>query len=96
METENAQKIYLFGFEYNRSSPLAVLSFQKEVILSTLINFPSDHLVLLFLNSSSLTQAGTGEMLPAAAAIETEEGLELTQHIAAGGAPGGAMFANFG
>ncbi|CAA77453.2 V-type proton ATPase 116 kDa subunit a 1 [Caenorhabditis elegans] len=37
-------------------------------------------------------EAGTGEMLPPAA-VESEEGLELTQHAAAGGA---TMFANFG
>ncbi|ULU02282.1 hypothetical protein L3Y34_002083 [Caenorhabditis briggsae] len=36
--------------------------------------------------------AGTGEMLPPAGAMESEEGLELTQHAVAGSAP----FANFG
>ncbi|ULU02277.1 hypothetical protein L3Y34_002083 [Caenorhabditis briggsae] len=37
-------------------------------------------------------EAGTGEMLPPAGAMESEEGLELTQHAVAGSAP----FANFG
>ncbi|PIC13876.1 hypothetical protein B9Z55_027467 [Caenorhabditis nigoni] len=39
-----------------------------------------------------LSIAGTGELLPPAGAMESEEGLELTQHAVAGGAP----FANFG